>query len=58
MQATHPDLMYNVVQHMVASILEGYCDTMLGTLRILINLTIPPNRVFPYAFFGIELQSK
>ena len=57
MQATHLDLMCNGVQHMVALIFEGYCDTMSGTLQILINLTHPPKYVFPYAFFGIELQS-
>ena len=57
MQATHSDLMYYGVQHMIALIFDAYCDTMPGTLQILINLTLPPKHVFPYTFFGIELQS-
>ena len=40
---------YVRVHHIVASILQGYVMPMPTTLRILINLTRPRNRVFAYA---------
>ena len=57
MQVTHPDFMYDGVQHTVASVFEGYSDTMPGTLRNLKNLTPPPKRVFSIRIFRIESQS-
>ena len=45
-QETYPDLMYDGAQHMVASNLDGYCDTMSGTLCGLLNLTQTPKRLF------------
>ena len=45
-QETYPDLMYDGAHHMVASISDGYCDTMSGTLSGLLNLTQTPKHVF------------
>ena len=43
------DFKYVRVHHIVASSLQGYVMAMATTLRSLINLTRPRNRVFAYA---------
>ena len=57
-RGTHPNFKYDELHTLNDLILQGFCDIMLATSRILIKLTPPQNRKLAYASLGFSYNIK